>query len=181
MEVKGLAKKINGFSVVFIILLLAMLSFPIWGKVLYPLKYKKNIYDAATFAGVDPLLVASVVKAESNFNPKAVSGKGALGLMQIMPDTAFWLAKEIGEPLNKTEELFIPEKNLVLGSYYLKYLIDRYDNLELALGAYNAGVSNIDYWRQKNLAHNPNLYPFKETKAFVQKVLWNYKMYRFLY
>ncbi|GAV23563.1 lytic transglycosylase domain-containing protein [Carboxydothermus pertinax] len=176
-----MTKKINGFTAFLIILIMGILLFPFWGKVLYPIKYRENIYDAATFAGVDPLLVAAVVKAESNFNPKAVSAKGALGLMQIMPKTAFWLAKEINEPFSRSEELFNPEKNLILGSYYLKYLIDRYDNLELALGAYNAGIANVDIWREKNIASNPNLYPFKETKAFVKKVLWNYKMYRFLY
>jgi len=179
--VERLIRKINGFSLTLAVLLVAILLFPFWGKILYPIKYRDKLYDAASFAGIDPLLVAAVVKAESNFNPRAISQKGAMGLMQIMPETAFWLAKEINEPLAKPEELLEPEKNLVLGTFYLKYLIDRYGNLELALGAYNAGVANMDIWLKSNKAKNPNLYPFKETKAFVKKVLWNYRVYCFLY
>ncbi len=108
--------------------------------------------------GVDGLLVASIVEVESRFDPRAVSRRGAIGLMQVMPATA-------GIP--EHEGLFEPELNLDAGTRYLRHLLERYDgDLELALAAYNAGPSNVRRYG--------GLPPFRETRAYVEKVLGLY-------
>lgn len=115
-----------------------------------------------TYAGkynVDPALIASIIKAESNFNPKAVSSAGARGLMQLMPGTA----KELG-----VANSFNEEENIEAGTRYFKGLLDRFGGkLELALAAYNAGPERV-----KNAGGIPNI---KETKDYVSKVLRDYQ------
>jgi len=118
------------------------------------------IQAAATEHGVDPLLIKAVIKAESNFDPSAVSPKGAQGLMQLMPTTARDL--QVADP-------FDPQENITGGTKYLRYLLDSYDgDVELSLAAYNAGPGNIK-------GAIPNI---PETRAYIAKVLDNYQSYR---
>ncbi len=104
--------------------------------------------------GLDPALVRAVVRAESNFNPDAVSPKGAEGLMQIMPATQ----QDVG-----CGNAFDPEQNLRAGMQYLKMMLDKYGDVSLALAAYNAGPGAVDKYG--------GVPPYKETQAYVQKVL----------
>ena len=125
-------------------------------------EYEPLIWKAAEKYRVDYALVKAVIKAESNFNPSAVSRKGAKGLMQLMPGTAGVLG---------ITDSFRPEDNIHGGVRYLRYLLDLFNgDLKLALAAYNAGEDAI-------LRHN-GIPPYKETKTYIQRVLGLLENYR---
>jgi hypothetical protein len=118
-------------------------------------RYAREIQEIAARYGVSPGLVEAVIRVESAFNPWAVSRKGAQGLMQLMPRTAWALG---------VQDSFNPRQNIEGGVRHLRYLLDRYPgNLTLALAAYNAGEGAVDYYR--------GIPPYAETQQYVQKVL----------
>jgi soluble lytic murein transglycosylase-like protein len=122
--------------------------------------YDNLIMHHSTMHGVDPLLVKAVMKAESNFNPYALSPKGAQGLMQLMPDTA---------KLMRVDNPFDPDDNIKGGTKYLKILDDMFQgNMELMLAGYNAGPNRV-------LEHNMKVPPIEETKTFIKRVKEYYK------
>lgn len=124
-----------------------------------PVSYLNSINTACERYGVDPSLVHAIVKVESDFNPYALSSKGAMGLMQLMPQTASEM---------KVKNSFDPHQNIEGGVRYLRYLLDRYEgNLSLALAAYNAGETSVKRWG--------TVPPFKETQNYVKKVMAHYK------
>ncbi len=125
-------------------------------------KYDHLIQKYADIYNLDYSLIKAVIRAESGYNPKAVSKKGAMGLMQLMPETA---------SLFECENPFDPESNIRTGIKYLKYLLNYFKgNLELALAAYNAGPKNV-------IKYNYSVPPFQETKSYVKKVMEYYKGY----
>ncbi|TWI75532.1 soluble lytic murein transglycosylase [Desulfobotulus alkaliphilus] len=124
--------------------------------------YDENIRVAANYHGVDPFLVKAVVRAESSFNPKAVSPKGAQGLMQLMPSTS----RELG-----VRDPFNPRENIMAGTRYLRMMLDMFEeDVELALAAYNAGPSTV-----KRYGGVP---PFSETLNYIKRVLEFREEYR---
>ncbi len=140
-------------------------------RVLYPAERIDLVRAQAAAVGLDPALVCSLVRAESRFHVDAVSPHGAIGLMQLMPDTAAWIAEQLGLA---AVDLRDAATSLRLGTWYLRYLIDRFGRLDLALAAYNAGPTRVDRW----LAAGET--PYAETAGFVRRVLRGVPVYRFV-
>lgn len=126
-------------------------------------RYHSMIVDAGETHDVEPALIKAIIMAESSYNPRAVSSRGAKGLMQIMPITA--------RALGVGADLFDPRNNIDCGVRYFKKLLDRYDGrIELALAAYNAGSAKVKKYR--------GIPPFKVTRHYIKKVLIYYKYYK---
>ncbi|MBU5485558.1 lytic transglycosylase domain-containing protein [Clostridium sp. MSJ-11] len=155
-------------------------------KKLYPLKYSDIVYKYSREYDIDPYLVFSVIKAESNFNPDAVSHKSAYGLMQVTSTTGEWIAEQMKIEDFTLNKLFDPEYNIPMGCWYIDNLRKEFgDNMDVVLAAYNAGRGNVQKWlndtEHSKDGKNLHYIPFKETDKYVKKVKVNYKIYKFLY
>jgi len=153
-------------------------------RYIYPLKYEQSIIKYSAEYGVDPYLVASVIKVESNFSPKVVSKRGAMGLMQLMPKTALWAAEQMGIENFQVENLQNPDLNIRIGTWYLSSLLDEFNNnITLALAAYNGGRGNVANWlaQGRMQQQKEEEIPFPETRNFVLRVKKSYKWYKRLY
>jgi soluble lytic murein transglycosylase len=150
----------------------------------FPLKYEEALIDYSERRNIEPTLLAAIVYEESRFRHRSKSSAGAIGLMQLMPETAGWVAEEMSRP-ELAVELTEPTANLALGSWYFRYLLDKYEDERLALAAYNGGEENLNKW----MAENPELgpqetvdrIPFTETHQFVRRVLGTKRIYNILY
>jgi soluble lytic murein transglycosylase len=147
-----------------------------------PLAYQDVIREQAADKHLDPALIAAVIYAETKFDPRP-SSVGAEGLMQIMPQTAKFLAHRSGATTFTTADLGTPQVNIAYGSYYLRFLLDHYGQSKLmAIAAYNGGEANVDRWvaSAHGDGHRFSLsdIPFPETRAYVQKVLAAQGAYR---
>jgi soluble lytic murein transglycosylase len=131
----------------------------------YPLEYEQVIRGQARGRDLDPALLAAVVYAESRFDPNAESAAGAVGLMQVLPETAEGIALRTGGTRFVVADLRDPEINVRYGSWYLDHLLDRYGETGLALAAYHAGQGNVDRWRRQGAG-----IAFPETRAYVDEV-----------
>ena len=124
--------------------------------------YDDTIRIAANYHGMDPLLIKAVIRAESSFNPKALSPKGAKGLMQLMPETI----KDLG-----VKDPFHPRENIMAGTRYLRMMLDAFDGeIHLALAAYNAGPSTVRRYG--------GVPPFPETQSYIQRVIDFWEKYK---
>jgi peptidoglycan lytic transglycosylase len=150
-----------------------------------PLSDATIIREQAAAKGLDPALIAAVIYAESKFEPRP-SVAGAEGLMQILPATAYYLAKLSGGHTFTAGDLATPRINVAYGSYYLRYLLDHYHGDEmLAVAAYNGGLANVDRWQARAEADGGTLtvaeIPFPETREYVQRVINAQRQYRATY
>ncbi len=121
-------------------------------KMIYPKAYQEPVLEYATKYQVNENLIFAVIKAESNFDEKAISNREAVGLMQIMEETAKDVARKNDIDLNAEnlrDEVLQSSKNIEIGTCYLKTLLDRYENEEVALAAYNAGIGTVDRLARK--------------------------------
>jgi soluble lytic murein transglycosylase len=158
---------------------------PRFWQLYYPLGYGEHVRAAARAVGLDPYVVAAVIREESSYDPRARSGVGAIGLMQLMPDTARVLARELGRPLAELATLWEPPVNITLGSRYLAQLAARFQDPLLAVAAYNAGPHRVQRW----VAERPRVdmeefvdqIPFDETRGFAKRVFTSWHHYRRLY
>jgi peptidoglycan lytic transglycosylase len=143
-------------------------------EVVLPLRHEDIIRQQAHEKHLDPALVAGVIYTESRFRDQT-SHAGAKGLMQLTPDTARFVERLSGGSTFEISDLSTPQVNIAYGTYYLRYLLDRYgDNEALALAAYNGGEGNVDRWvdaaRQEGKALSIDAIPFGETRAYVRSV-----------
>ena len=174
--------------IVIILLLIIILCKPQnWFlKKLYKLEYSEYVHKYAEENEIDPYLIFSIIKAESNFNRNIESSSGAMGLMQLMESTAIEMANQLREEVVVKEALYNPEINIKIGTSYYAYLIKHYNgNEQLALAAYNAGMGNVDSWIQEGTIKQDGSdlenIPFRETNNYVRKILRDYKIYNKLY
>ncbi len=152
---------------------------------LFPYKFEASIEKYSLEHSVEDLLLLSVIKAESKFDEKAKSNKNAYGLMQVTEATAREIAGQLNIKDFDVDMLYEADINIQMGSYYLRTLINEFDNLETAVAAYNSGPGNVDNWLadKRYSKDNVTLYniPFAETDMYVKKVRVNYNIYNFLY
>ena len=155
---------------------------PSWyTKTVYPLEHTDAIRDAARRYDLDPALVAAVIYAESRFDEHALSSQGAVGLMQVLPQTAEQIADESGGVTFTTADLEDPRVNVRYGSYYLRHALDAYDgDVRAAVASYNAGMGAVSEWRADGAGRDLRLgdIPYPETRAYVKKVLEARRVYR---
>jgi soluble lytic murein transglycosylase len=152
----------------------------------FPLAYWEMIQQKAQGQELDPYLVLALIRQESLFDPQARSPAAALGLMQLLPSTAARVAKQIGVAPPSNEQLFQPEVNLVLGTQYLKDLLQRYSgDWFKAIAAYNAGEAAVDRWDREIHTDDAEEFveriPYLETRGYVKLVMRNHRIYKRLY
>jgi peptidoglycan lytic transglycosylase len=145
-------------------------------RVRYPLRYEAIVRAHARNYDLRPTLLAAVIYSESKFDADARSDAGAVGLMQLLPETAKGIAVRTGGNRFVVGDLLDPELNVRYGSWYLRHLIDRYGDVPTALAAYHAGQGNVDAWRRKGVG-----ILFPETRAYVERVLEAERAYADVY
>jgi soluble lytic murein transglycosylase len=139
---------------------------PAWfERIRYPLHYEQIVRGHARNYDLDPALLAAVIYQESKFRADAKSSSGAIGLMQLRPQTAEGIAIRTGGTHFRVADLYNPEINVRYGSWYLRHLLDKYGDEKDALAAYNAGQHNVDEWRAEGKGIQ-----FPETRAYVDRV-----------
>ena len=173
-------------TVVLIVVFLLFITGKSVLKLLFPIQHIEAVSEACQAFDLDPYLVLSLIKAESNFVSDAESGKGAVGLMQITASTGEWIAEKLTIDNYYFELLKEPQTNIYMGSWYLAYLLEKYNDDEmLALCSYNAGGGNVDKWlTDTDLSPDGKTLqyiPFKETKTYVKKINQFKQIYRYLY
>lgn len=169
-----------------LLFLLVVLSFPKWISNFYPQPQHDLIFQLAGEHNVDPYLVFAIIRAESKFETAAQSPVGARGLMQIMPETAAWIASQQGITGFKPEQLHDPELNISFGCWYLNNLNQEFEGrLPIVLAAYNAGRGTVKEWIVKDQwdgsPRELDKIPFDETREYVKSVLKNYEAYQAIY
>ena len=195
MRFVKIKKRIIVSFVLLVVVILLITSNTFW-RWMYPIGYQPLIQQSARANELDPLLVASVIRVESQFHQKDVSHAGAIGLMQLMPNTAQWVAQQMsqqgirltGEQTGQTntQDLASPELNIQLGSWYIHYLIQQFNGNEVAaIAAYNGGPKRVGQWLS-NGTWNGKLQditdiPVGETRHFVDRVFYNYDLYQRIY
>jgi soluble lytic murein transglycosylase len=147
-----------------------------------PLRHEDIIRQQAREKNLDPALIAAMIYQESKFQDRT-SSAGAKGLMQILPGTAHFIARKSGGTAFELRDLGTPQINIAYGTWYLRYLIQRYDGNEtLAVAAYNAGENNVDRWVKRaggDHSFDPKSdIPFPETRGYVASVMHHRKLYR---
>ncbi|MCL6627621.1 MAG: lytic transglycosylase domain-containing protein [Alicyclobacillus shizuokensis] len=179
-------------SLILLIALVGLISSNRFWQWMYPIGYASEIQQAAHAAHVDPLLVASVIRVESKFHTDDVSHAGAVGLMQLMPGTAQWIRVQMRRhgdqdpTLSGPLDLHDPRTNIRIGSWYIHYLLVTFHgNQAAAIAAYNAGPRRVSGWLNNGTwsggLKDVEQIPVGETRHFVDRVFYNYTLYKRIY
>jgi soluble lytic murein transglycosylase len=154
-------------------------------EALFPKAYWSDLKRSSAANGLDPYLVASLIRQESEFNPNAVSRANAVGLMQLLPKTGKLVAREVKLKRYTASQLYTPAVNLQLGTRYFRGMVDKFGGFEYALAAYNAGSDRVEDWLSQGKYRDPQEFvesiPFTETREYVQAILRNASVYKQLY
>lgn len=158
---------------------------PVWES-LFPRPFWEELKRDSTANRLDPHLVASLIRQESEFNPGAISPANAMGLMQLLPTVGKGMAKEMKIRHFSSDQLLVADTNLRLGTRYFRHIVDHYDGqVEYALAAYNAGVDRVSDWRKNEKFADVEEFvesiPFTETREYVQAIMRNAVIYKLLY
>lgn len=159
-----------------IVCALTLVLFVIFNFVIYPKKYKNHVLTYSKKFELEVALVYAVIKTESNFDSNAKSYAGAIGLMQIIPSTAKWIASEFEENFDE-KQLYDPETNIKYGCFYLNYLKQKFSDLDAVICAYNAGETAVKSWLDENGKLIENKIKFEETKNYLKRVKKYYRIY----
>jgi soluble lytic murein transglycosylase len=151
-------------------------------EILYPLAFWKNVDSITSVYSIDPFLVLSLIREESRFDQEALSSAGAMGLMQLMPDTARRLSRRIKIMLEDTESIYDIDTNIRIGAYYLSNLISEFKSVSAALAAYNAGESRVRKWLKNGNYESKDEFiediPYRETRRYVKRIIETYSIYK---
>ena len=177
------------YLIIIIILIFAIIKIfniqKIIMKKIYIRDYSEFIYKYSKEYNVDPYIVFSIIKNESNFKKDVVSKSGAIGLMQLMESTAKETATKIGIYNFNKDMLYNPEENIKIGIKYYSVIKEKYKNTSIALAAYNAGIGTVDGWINDKIINydgtNLEEIPYKETNIYVRKILRDYTIYKKIY
>lgn len=188
MSVLVLSRRVI-ISFVLLVIVVGLITSNRFWRWMYPIGYQPVIQQAATVNHLDPLLIASVIRVESQFHEDDVSHAGAQGLMQLMPDTAKWIATQMEQqkqPVPQTRQLDSPTLNVRLGAWYIRYLIEQFHgNRVAAIAAYNSGPKRVQEWLSNGTwdGRLPDIMeiPVGETRHFVDRVFYNYDLYKRIY
>lgn len=161
-------------SAIVFVLFLGVCSF----NLMFPLRYKSYIKEYSKAENLNATMVASLIKTESNFNKDAVSKKGAIGLMQILPATGKWICETYFDFEFDESMLYEPETNIKIGTKYLSYLFAKFDDEVTVLACYNAGEGVVKNWIGENKMLKKTQIQFEETQKYVQKVQNCKKIYK---
>lgn len=171
----------------FLLVLIALFFSSGWMSWVYPIGYKEEIRKQSESYRIDPFLIASIIRVETNFRPSKESRVGALGIMQLMPDTADWAIKQGKLPEATSDRIkHEPETNILIGTWYLRNLSDQFgDNSLAVVAAYNAGPGNVKKWLDSGVwdgtLENVRNIPIGETRHYIQRVVYYYNQYTKVY
>lgn len=189
-------RKKRTFALLFVVFVIVLFSNQHWlGRLMYPIHYEEEIISSSLRHGVDPLLVVSIIRVESNFRPNLVSSKQAAGLMQIMPETASWIIEQEGLSDTMHEQWTREDYNIYLGTWYLKYLSNVFTSylenkpketqMAVVIAAYNAGPGHVSQWLEEGIwdgsLEDSKSIPFGETRHYVSRVMYYYSKYMQVY
>jgi soluble lytic murein transglycosylase len=184
---RGLKRKRIVLPLILIVLCALFVQSEWLGRWIYPISYQEEIRESAFEYELDPFLIAAIIRVESNYKPAAVSPKGAVGIMQIMPETAKWILKQedFGQ-ITVMDAANEAHAGIKLGSWYIKELNRQFnDNLVVSLAAYNAGPGKVRQWLDNGVWDGQEQtvkdIPFGETRHYVQRVMYYYKKYQKIY